>query len=105
VVHCLYGTEWLIVLALEWGFAKLALLKAILSFATEMVEAAGARRASLLMLSATVGIEVSPNVTGQIVEWTDTKTILLFGSGYYGALFLLTLVARKLDPRESSASI
>jgi TsgA-like MFS transporter len=94
-----HDIEWLIVLALVWGFANLALLKAILSFATEMVELPGARLVSLLLLGATTGTAVSPYVTSQIVEWTDTRAILLFGSGCYGALLLLMLVARKLDPR------
>lgn len=97
--------EWLIILALVWGFANLAMLKAILSFATEMVEVPGARLVSLLLLGATVGTAVSPYVTSQIVEWTDTRTILLFGSGCYGALLLMMLVARQLDPREPSGSI
>ncbi len=97
--------EWLIVLALVWGCANLALLKAILSFATEMVEVPGARLVSLLLLGATVGTAVSPYVTSQIVAWTDAKTILLFGSGCYGALFLLMLVARRLDPRGSKGFI
>ncbi len=94
--------EWLIVLALIWGFANLALLKAILSFATEMIEVPSARLVSLLLLGATVGTAVSPYVTSQIVEWTDNKIILMFGSGCYGALFLLMLGARRLDPRASN---
>lgn len=100
-----HDIEWLIVLALVWGFANLALLKAILSFATEMVELPGARLVSLLLLGATTGTAVSPYVTSQIVEWTDTRTILLFGSGCYGALLLLMLVARKLDPRGDHARL
>jgi len=97
--------EWLVVLALVWGFANLAMLKAILSFATEMVEVPGARLVSLMLLGATVGTAVSPYVTSQIVEWTDNKTILLFGSGCYGALFFLMLIARRLDPRGSNKAI
>jgi TsgA-like MFS transporter len=70
-----------------------------------MVEVPGARLVSLLLLGATVGTAVSPYVTSRVVEWTDTKTILLFGSGCYGTLLLLMLVARKLDPRESNVSV
>jgi MFS family permease len=100
-----HDIEWLIVLTLVWGFANLALLKAILSFATEIVELPGARLVSLLLLGATTGTAVSPYVTSQIVEWTDTRTILLFGSGCYGVLLLLMLVARKLDPRGDHARL
>jgi fucose permease len=81
------------------------LLKAILSFATEIVELPGARLVSLLLLGATTGTAVSPYVTSQIVEWTDTRTILLFGSGCYGVLLLLMLVARQLDPRGDHARL
>ena len=97
--------EWLIVLAMLWGFSNLALLKVILSFATEMVEVPGARLVSLLLLGATAGNAVSPYVTSQIVEWTDTKTILIFGSGCYGALFILMLGARNLNPRRSRTTM
>jgi TsgA-like MFS transporter len=97
--------EWLIVLAMLWGFSNLALLKVILSFATEMVKVPGARLVSLLLLGATAGTAVSPYVTSQIVEWTDTKTILIFGSGCYGALFILMLGARNLNPRRSCTTI
>ena len=97
--------EWLIVLAMLWGFSNLALLKVILSFATEMVEVPGARLVSLLLLGATAGTAVSPYVTSQIVESTDTKTILIFGSGCYGALFILMLGARNLNPRRSPTTI
>ncbi|MDC0067787.1 hypothetical protein OAL10_03190 [Gammaproteobacteria bacterium] len=67
-----------------------------------MIEVPSARLVSLLFLVATVGTAVSPYVTSQIMEWTDNKTILLFGSGCYGVFFLLMLGARRLDPQASN---
>ncbi len=88
----------LTMLALIWGFMNLAMLKAILSFATEMVEVPSPRLVSLMLLGATVGTAVSPAVTSQIVEWTDNRTILMFGTGCYAALFLLMFLARRMSP-------
>ena len=78
------------------------MLKAILSFATEMVRLPSARLVSLLLLGATTGTAISPFLTSQIVEWTDNRTILMFGSVCYATLFGLVLVASKLAPRADS---
>lgn len=83
--------DGLLILALVWGFANLALLKAILSLATDMIELPSARLVSLMLLGATTGTAVSPYVTSQIVEWTDNRAILMFGSTCYGILLCLML--------------
>ena len=84
----------LTILALIWGFLNLAILKAIVSLATLMVTVPGPRLVSLLLLGATLGTAVSPAVTSQIVEWTDNRTILMFGSLCYALLFCLMLLVR-----------
>lgn len=89
--------DGLAVLALIWGFGNLALLKAILSRATEMVSTPSPRLVSLLLLGATVGTAVSPYVTSQIVEWTDNHTILMFSSGCYGLLLCLMWIANRSE--------
>jgi len=91
----------LTVLTLVWGFLNLAVLKAILSFATEMVEVPSPRLVSLMLLGATVGTAVSPVITSQVVEWTDNRTILMFGTGCYALLFLLMTVARVMSPQRT----
>ena len=83
-------------LTLIWGFANLGMLKAILSLATQMVHLPSARLVSLLLLGATLGTAISPALTSTIVEWTDNKTILMFGSGCYGSLALLMVIAIKI---------
>ncbi|MBO6703447.1 MAG: MFS transporter TsgA [Pseudomonadales bacterium] len=90
----------LTLLALVWGFMNLAMLKAILAFATEMVAIPSPRLVSLMLLGATVGTAVSPAVTSQVVEWTDTRTVLMFGTGCYALLFCLMTSARLLDQSE-----
>ena len=92
--------SYLTMLALLWGFMNLAMLKAILSFATEMVDTPSPRLVSLMLLGATVGTAVSPAVTSQVVEWTDTQTVLMFGTGCYALLFCLMTLARLLDQPE-----
>ena len=96
--------EGLAILAFGWGFANLSLLKAILSFATQMVAIPSARLVSLLLLGATVGTAISPFVTSQIVEWTDNRTILMFGSGCYALLCILMLASRALKPQLSRST-
>ncbi len=88
--------EGLAVLTLIWGFGNLAILKAILSFATEMVKSPGARLVSLLLLGATLGTAVSPTVTSAIVDLTDYKTSLMFGTACYTLLFVLMWIARSM---------
>lgn len=83
------------VLTLMWGFLNLAMLKATLSLATEMVALPSPRLVSLMLLGATLGTAVSPAVTSQIVEWTDNRTILMFGTGCYALLFVLVNLARR----------
>ena len=90
----------LIVLALVWGFSNLALLKAILSFATEMVEVPSARLVSLLLLGATSGTAISPVVTSQIVDWTDNHTILMFSSFCYLILLILMTLSLHLTRKQ-----
>lgn len=85
--------DTLLILSLIWGFANLSMLKAILSLATEMVSIPSPRLVSLLLLGATLGTAISPVVTSWIVEWTDNKTILMFGSGCYATLLGLMLIA------------
>ena len=84
-------------LALAWGFGNLALLKAVLSLATTLVKIPSPRLVSLLLLGATTGTAVSPVVTSQIVEWTDTRTILMFSTASYALLFMLTTSALLLS--------
>lgn len=87
----------LVIFALIWGFANLAMLKAIISLATLMVEIPSPRLVSLLLLGATSGTAISPFVTSQIVEWTDNHFILMFGSGCYALLLFLMLGANALS--------
>lgn len=95
----LYGEiEGLALLTLLWGFGNLAILKAILSFATTLVASPGARLVSLMLLGATLGTAVSPTVTSAIVESSDYRTSLMFGSACYAMLFTLMFIARKLAP-------
>ena len=84
-------------LTLAWGFGNLALLKAVLSLAPTLVKIPSPRLVSLLLLGATTGTAVSPAVTSQIVEWTDTKTILMFSTASYALLFMLTTSALLLS--------
>lgn len=88
------GLAWF---TFAWGFGNLAMLKAILSFATEMVPIPGARLVSLMLLGATIGTAVSPGVTSSIVEMTDYRTSLVFGSACFATLFALMLLARRLN--------
>ena len=88
--------EGLTILSLIWGFANLSLLKITLSFATELVGVPQARLVSLLLLGATVGTGVSPIVTSQIVDWTSSHSVLIFGSGCYFLLATLLYAALKL---------
>lgn len=98
-----YGNvEVLPVLALLWGFFNLSMLKAILSFATQLVSLPSARLVSLLLLGATTGTAISPFVTSQIVEATDSRTILMFGSLCYLALLVLIIVAGRLATKTLS---
>lgn len=92
----------LFVLAFAWGFFNLAMLKAILSFATEMVATPSPRLVSLMLLGATSGTAISPLVTSQIVELTDTHVVLVFSSGCYAALFILMFAARRFDPQSTT---
>ena len=99
----LTDVDTLLILCLIWGFANLSMLKAILSLATQMVDVPSPRLVSLLLLGATVGTAISPVVTSWIVEWTDNKTILMFGSGCYATLLCLMLIAgRAHDIRHTS---
>ena len=92
----------LFVLAFAWGFFNLAMLKAILSFATEMVAIPSPRLVSLMLLGATSGTAISPWVTSQIAELADTHVVLVFSSGCYVVLFLLVLAARRFDPQPAT---
>ena len=94
--------ESLIFLAVFWGLANLALLKAILSFATEIVKVPGPRLVSLLLLAATKGTAISPFITSQIVERKKAKTALVFGSGCYYLLLFLMLTASTLHRQRST---
>jgi TsgA-like MFS transporter len=87
----------LTILALVWGFFNLAMLKAILSLATLIVSVPSARLVSLMLLGATTGTAISPLVTSQIVEWTDARTILMFGTACYATLGCLMYLARALE--------
>ena len=97
----------LTILTLVWGFLNLAMLKATLSLATLMVAVPSPRLVSLLLLGATLGTAVSPAITSQVVEWTDNRTVLMFGSACYALLFCLMLIARALSQsyREPSARV
>ena len=97
----------LTILTLVWGFLNLAMLKATLSLATLMVAVPSPRLVSLLLLGATLGTAVSPAITSQVVEWTDNRTVLMFGSACYALLFCLMLVARALSQscKEPSARV
>ncbi len=89
--------QYLTPLALVWGFANLAMLKAIISLATQLVVLPSARLVSLLLLGATTGTALSPVITSQIVEQTDNHTILIFGSACYGSLALILGIVRYLS--------
>lgn len=84
-------------LTLLWGFLNLGMLKALISLATEQVALPTARLVSLLLLGASIGTAVSPAITSQIVEWTDNRTILMFGSACYGLLLIVALITLKLS--------
>ena len=90
------STDMLTWLALFWGFANLSMLKAILSLATQMVPVASSRLVSLLLLGATTGTAISPFVTSQVVNWTDNRVILMFGSACYALLLVMMVTACSL---------
>lgn len=92
----------LIVLAFIWGFANLALLKIIISFAATLVKVPSARLISALLFGATSGTAVSPLITSQLVDYFGTYCVLLFGSGCYLVLAGLIFLAHRLPRPENT---
>jgi TsgA-like MFS transporter len=90
--------EYLVVLALVWGFGNLGLLKIMISFGTLMVEKPSPRLISALLFGATTGTAVSPYITSQIVEMTSNYVVLQFSSACYAALAILLLLAGRFRP-------
>jgi TsgA-like MFS transporter len=88
--------DGLVILALLWGFANLGLLKLVLSLATQMLKLPSARLVSGLLLSASLGTAVSPWLTSQIVEASNTRFIIQFGTLCYIVLFCLVFWATRL---------
>jgi TsgA-like MFS transporter len=88
--------DGLVILALLWGFANLGLLKLVLSLATQMLKLPSARLISGLLLSASLGTAVSPWLTSQIVEASNTRFIIQFGTLCYIVLFCLVFWATRL---------
>ena len=86
----------LVILAVLWGFANLGLLKLVLSLATQMLKLPSARLVSGLLLSASLGTAVSPWLTSQIVEASNTRFIIQFGTLCYIVLFCLVFWATRL---------
>ena len=87
--------DGLVILALVWGFANLGLLKLTLSLATQMLKVPSARLVSGLLMGASLGTAISPWLTSQIVEATNTRFILQFGTGCYFVLFALVFWASR----------
>lgn len=90
--------DTLLVLAFVWGVANLGLLKVVLSFATELVAVPPPRLVSLMLLGATSGTAVAPQVSSALVEAGGTATALRFGVGCYAAMALLFYAAALRSP-------
>ncbi len=88
--------DGLVILALLWGFANLGLMKLVLSLATQMLKIPSARLVSGLLLSASLGTAVSPWLTSQIVEASNSRFIIQFGTLCYVVLFCLVFWATRL---------
>jgi TsgA-like MFS transporter len=86
----------LLIMATVWGFANFALLKVVLSFATQMVAVPTARLVAGILFGATLGTALSPWVTSQIVVVADKYSVLLFGTGCFAVMTGLLVVAIRL---------
>jgi len=86
----------LLVMATIWGFSNLALLKVVLSFATQMVVVPTPRLVAGLLLGATTGTAVSPWMTSQVVVITDNYSVLLFGTACFAIMTGLLVAVTRL---------
>ncbi len=85
----------LLIMAAVWGFSNLALLKVVLSFATQMVAVPTARLVAGILLGATMGTAVSPWVTSQVVVIFNNYFVLIFGTGCFAVMTGLLVVATR----------
>ena len=83
------GSSGLLILATLWGFGNLALLKLIISYATQLVPVPTGRLVSTLLLGGTMGTAVSAWVSSQIVLATDNHVVLQFGTFCYLIMAIL----------------
>jgi len=83
------------VMATLWGFSNLALLKMVLSFATQKVAVPTARLVAGLLLGATIGTALSPWITSQVVTFFDNHFVLLFGTGCFAVMTALLVAATR----------
>ena len=88
--------DTLLILATIWGFSNLALLKVVLSFATQMVSVPTPRLVAGLLLGATTGTAVSPIITSQVVVISDNYAVLIFGTACFAVMTGLLFTAIRL---------
>jgi MFS transporter, TsgA protein len=81
-------------LTFVWGLVTLGLLKLILSWATEMVNVPGPHLISALLMAATMGTAVSPALSSQLVEISNTQAPIQAGSIAFLIVLVLVVSAR-----------
>ena len=87
--------DTLLIVATIWGFSNLALLKVVLSFATQMVTIPTPRLVAGLLLGATTGTAVSPWLTSQVVVASSNYVVLLFGTACFAVMTGLLVAATR----------
>ena len=93
--------SWLPALAALWGFLNFSLLKATLSYATELFPDHPRNLVPMLLLCATGGTAISPLLTSAVVDLFDARGSLIMGSICYALLILCVMLARQ-TPRAQS---
>lgn len=98
------SSQWVVAMALIFGFFNLGLLKLLISFASEKLPTPTPRLISTLLLGATTGTALSPAITSSVVEWTSVRGVLIFGSCCFTLLAVVVLALLWRDLATTDAS-
>ena len=98
------SSSGLLLFATLWGFGNLAILKLIISFATQLVRIPTGRLVSTLLLGGTLGTSVSAWLSSEIVSATNNHVILQFGTFCYLIMAVLMWIATTYSAPASDSS-
>ena len=89
------------IMTFVWGLVTLGLLKLILSWATEMVDIPGPHLIAALLMAATTGTAVSPDLSSRLVELSGIQAPIQAGSLAFLIVLILVVSSKVVTTRAS----